>query len=321
MKKLFTLIVALWASALAVTLSAQTTQLATLLHQGEVSVFYGATALKDAHRAAADGDVITLSAGQFEAADISKALIIRGAGMDLEGFASSNMPTVIQGTVENSSSSLKLEGLEFASDFSFGSQPAQISAERCKFYQFTSNSSSSIILVNCVGIFDVKNAQCDAINCVFYGRPNNYSENYSSFQNCIFINKSTSSYVTYIPGGTYTNCIFESNSSIWKVSNSTTRTFNCIFCGTNKNSGFGDAHSTDTVLNTITSVFKEGTFYELMDEYKNIPGADGKQTGIYGGNIGFSQTPNIPQINRFQVSPRTSADGKLSVEIEVQGIE
>ena len=100
-----------------ITVSAQTSQLATLLHDGNMSVFYGSTALKEAHEAAVAGDVITLSAGQFNACNITKPLTIRGAGMGLTQVENFVDPTVITGDFiidipENETYHLILEGLQ-----------------------------------------------------------------------------------------------------------------------------------------------------------------------------------------------------------------
>lgn len=62
---------------------AQTSLMATLNHEGTISTFYGARALQQAHQAAASGDVITLSSGTFQAENITKAVTVRGAGMDV----------------------------------------------------------------------------------------------------------------------------------------------------------------------------------------------------------------------------------------------
>ena len=78
MKKLFLCLVSL----LTVTVNyAQNTLVATLSHGENVQVFYGAKALVDAHNAAENGDIITLSSGNFSIASITKAVTIRGAGM------------------------------------------------------------------------------------------------------------------------------------------------------------------------------------------------------------------------------------------------
>ena len=72
--------------------------MATLNHEGTISTFYGTVALRQAHAAAVSGDVITLSSGTFLSTDISKAVTIRGAGMDVTKVNDIvNEPTILSG--------------------------------------------------------------------------------------------------------------------------------------------------------------------------------------------------------------------------------
>lgn len=64
--------------------NAQYVQLATLQTADGTQVFYGADAFKKTMEAANHGDVITLSAGSFNAADINKAVSIYGAGYEMD---------------------------------------------------------------------------------------------------------------------------------------------------------------------------------------------------------------------------------------------
>lgn len=57
-------------------------QVATLNHDGEISVYYGENSLRTAHSAAVAGDVITLSPGTFNACVITKPITLRGAGCE-----------------------------------------------------------------------------------------------------------------------------------------------------------------------------------------------------------------------------------------------
>ena len=61
---------------------AQSSLVATLSHEGNVSLFSGYNAFVDAMAAADHGDVITLSSGLFAPTTITKAVTIRGAAMD-----------------------------------------------------------------------------------------------------------------------------------------------------------------------------------------------------------------------------------------------
>jgi hypothetical protein len=55
-------------------------QVAILQHNDTLSAFYGPEALSAAHTAASDGDIITLSSGNFNGCTLSKAVTIHGAG-------------------------------------------------------------------------------------------------------------------------------------------------------------------------------------------------------------------------------------------------
>ena len=60
---------------------------AVLTHAGNTKTFDGYTALQDAYKEAASGDLITLSSGTFgSVATIEKAITIRGAGMEYDSI-------------------------------------------------------------------------------------------------------------------------------------------------------------------------------------------------------------------------------------------
>ena len=42
---------------------------------------------------------------------------------------------------------------------------------------------------------------------------------------------------------------------------------------------------------------------------------------MYGGVLPYNSTPSYPQITKMNVANKTTADGKLSVEIEVSAAE
>ena len=74
-----------------------------------------------------------------------------------------------------------------------------------------------------------------------------------------------------------------------------------------------------TIFNAL---FKPNTFYELTDEAKNTyVGSDGTEIGIYGGNLPYNTRILGPQITKCNVASKTTADGKLSVDIEVKAAE
>lgn len=306
---------------------------ATLNHNDTITTFYGIGALVEAHNSAAAGDVITLSSGQFTAPTITKKnLTIIGAGMDGDAIRmepdSSKwvLPTILVGDFKlgaNGNSffgSITLKNLVISKlniENSFIGNIINIIAERCFFKDFVSDSFLDYIsytLYNCSGIF----TNVYGINAV-----NSY------------IGLGAYASICY-GGGIYTNCIIElgsrtdayifnstlSNCIVFK--GGATKTFNDrVLCQNTLYIGDEtDAFSGVTAVNcwsaTDSNIFKEGTYYELIEEIaQKYLGTDGTEIGIYGGAHSFSPTPIGPRITRCDVAPKTTPDGKLSVHIEV----
>lgn len=62
--------------------------------------------------------------------------------------------------------------------------------------------------------------------------------------------------------------------------------------------------------------------FELTDEAKaKYLGIDGTEVGIHGGILPWDTTPSNPQITKCKVASKSTADGKLSVDIEVKAAE
>ena len=79
---------------------------------------------------------------------------------------------------------------------------------------------------------------------------------------------------------------------------------------------------TDVFKTLTVSSYNDSENFELTDEAKTtLLGIDGTQVGIYGGNMPFDSTPTNPQITKCNVAAKSTADGKLSVDITVNGAE
>lgn len=306
----------MWMSILAFSATAQSTQLATLQNQDQVSIFYGAESLKQAVAAASDGDVITLSAGKFDAPTFDKELTVRGAGMGIIDAPGYSIPTIINGTsiAEKALTveAVDMDGLHVANDvtieksnvdrLSQSGSPytGNVTIIQSRVYiDRLSNSSITAINSRLSNSFTASN-QCKSanlLNCILY-----YGDSYSGS----------------IYNLTLTNCVVMTSKSIGL--DDSVAAYNCILCG-NIDTQIASVNSTNLIRKDITTVFKDEGYYELLDEFKSFATTDGTEVGIYGGNLGFTQTPNNPKITKFTVAPRTSADGKLSVEIQVEGME
>ncbi|MBD5329313.1 MAG: hypothetical protein HDS03_05450 [Bacteroides sp.] len=304
--------------------TAQTSQVATLLSGEDVKIYFGPESFKQAVDESKDGDVITLSAGTFDApAEIDKQLTVRGAGMGLEGFEPYVIPTIVNGTCtlrnDFSGEGLRFNTFVFLYDMTY---------TFCKCYvdQFSTNGNTILNLV-----------QSFVKEPLYLGSPNNSNKNNLTAINCVLGWASASKYshenfinciINYVSGvslsnATFTNCIIRNYQENPINEDSSNTYYYCLFYGKNGGSSFDNLNTNGTCFgsNTINDVYKKDGFYELLDEYKTLKGSDEKEIGIYGGNLGFDITPNNPQITRFNVAPKTSADGKLSVEIEVKGVE
>ena len=146
MKKL---LLTLALSAITMTMWAQSDVMtATLQHENTTSVFKGASALVQAHNAAVDGDVITLSDGTFTATNITKSVTIYGAGFEKNVETGTAITTingkVYIGVADATLSDVKLEGLYFnnivyAANTSNGSTTAQLKNFTLKKCCFTND--------------------------------------------------------------------------------------------------------------------------------------------------------------------------------------
>lgn len=324
MKKVVSLLLAFYGT---ITVMYAQTQVATLSHNGEISTFYGADALKSAHDKAENGDVITLSAGSFNAVDINKLITIRGAGMGIktDNNAVYTDPTVIIGNFRvtadgNTTNHFVLEGIRHSNRMLLcGTNYTQFI--KCSFYDvyYASGQGS---LQNCTFIHCyVSHCFCPERNATFTGISSYFKTDATFYGSSSLF--------------TLTNCVIETN----RINFSTASLKNCIIINTGTSSNVYISHS--NIYNTLwvgpdknpfpytgteqgnaifpegEQLFEEDTFCKLSEVAKIYKGTDGTELGIYGGNLPFDPTPSNPQITKFNVASKTTADGKLSVDIEV----
>lgn len=356
MKKLFSLLSMLFVSMGAF---AQGSLLATLSHDGQISAFYGADALKKAHEAAATGDVITLSSGQFNAVDITKPITLRGAGMNINTDSlSRHEATIIQGelainvSTDSQTGYLNMEGLYFNSDIKYNGTLENAQFLKCRFQRFISNENAKIIntsFIHCRirdGYTQRSGSNAYFINSIVCSPTNNSGGNSIEFDNCFVKFDRSSSYGKYaghVTNSYYKNCIIQayaaSNEPYQIPFNCTA--YNCLGLNT-----CGDINMFSNILNntnwtkaahsssSLKSVFKtynsfaDGSYITnsemlvLTEEAAAMYlGTDGKQVGIYGGNLPYDENPTTPQIIKCDVASKSTADGKLSVDIEVKAAE
>ncbi len=307
---------------------AQTSLMATLNHEGAISTFYGVNALKQAHAAAVSGDVITLSSGTFLSTDITKAVTIRGAGMDVsKAYDIVNEPTVLGGDFNinipaEDTGRLTLEGIFHNENINFYEgqvKNALFLKSRFKNIGYTySPKVQDLTILNCrisgsISLPIDNSAQF--LNSVV----NDFNSGYISFSHCVILSGRTD-----YSGNQYKNCIICCNLSV----SSSSSAYNNLFI-TNRDYILDNVpNNTNLIVPTSDERFAylrgydDSKDYKLTDQNRDVLKAtDGGEIGIYGGSLPYSAIPTNPQITKFNVASKTTADGKLSVDIEVKSGE
>lgn len=330
MKKLFFTLVAAMMAATAT--FAQNTLVATLTHGENVTMYYGTYALRDAHNAAASGDIINLSGGAFQAITITKAVTLRGSGIDAQdptfivNDLSINIPTTDTGR-------LSMEGIRCANTVYLKGTLTNAYFLKCQFYQMQSSSNNTTIknamLADCKvtnTLYLYGNSTFQFINSFVNGFNNGSDNAAASFINCVI--RGNSGYADFFAYSQMVNCVICVSSSSSLPSSSVAN--NCVSVGYNYDIFKNTPSSTSCktvknyadVFKTFTGTYSDAETFELTDAAKtNYLGTDGMQVGMYGGVLPYTSTPSYPQITKMNVANKTTADGKLSVEIEVSAAQ
>lgn len=338
MKKFFiSLVVSLMGTTMA---SAQSSMLATLNHDGTISTFYGSTALREAHAAAENGDVITLSSGTFVSTDITKAITLHGAGMGIDA-ATQSEPTIISGDIkininDTVTKRLTIEGIYNNSNVFYSTSTLKSAMFlKCRFKNINDQNNGKLkdaSFIHCritdyFSLYDDCSATC--INCAIED-PYSNNSNTSNFE---FINCFIRGGLDNIYSSSFKNCIlyYSSNNHSNIYLSSSTTAYNCISFDCPKL--FQYITNSTNSLAKISDVFKTYTgqslnqldneTFELTDaakeKYHSMDGTT--EVGIHGGSLPFDATPSNPQITKCNVAAKSTADGKLSVDIQVNSAQ
>lgn len=245
--------------------------------------------------------------------------------------ASNTMATFVVGeftiNLPQDSMRLSIEGIHFSQQLYITSlYNAYFS--KCKFdgsfIGYSPNYCNTTTFVNCILIKAIQNIKGSLfINCVVSTNNDNSNNtnSFSSNSNNTFNNCIVNAYGNIVGNGNiYSNCIVKAN---W--GNLSSAFFNCIGTGiggsffrTPINNNCINISSWESVFKTFTGTYYEGETFELQDSIATkYLGTDGTQIGIYGGVMPFDPKVGNPKIRRCNVARRSTADGKLSVDIEV----
>lgn len=343
------------------------TMLATLFHDNDIKTFYGAGALREAHAAATHGDVITLSSGTFTSTKITKAITLRGAGMEYDSLTTTE-PTIIEGTFEISitaadsvlnGNSLTMEGIFSRNSITIGSIIHNPQFVKCTFFKLDDAGQNSSYntgfrnasFINCIisGMVAIRdNGSATFVNS-FVTNPSQilYTTSNASnfeFQNCVIRMCDTETNSAYekdlsdLRTSIFRNCIIYTNDGSsnydYDYLDASCQAYNCVGkVGSGSANIFRNQQNTsNTQVTSMSDIFKTWTGgivtsfkterLELTDEAKTkYLGTDGTEVGIYGGSLPFVSRPSNPQITKLNVASKSTADGKLSVDIEVKAAE
>lgn len=330
MKKLFVSLVAL---VMATMSNAQRNLVATLSHEGEVSVFHGANSLKEAMAAADHGDIITLASGRYNAVDITKAITLRGAGLEGNdtntGASRTQIINNFSINIPNTSKNLTIEGIWHDGDITL-LDLNNVTLQKCRFKNFYSayynnNYVNSLTCIHCkirgsINLPLYTSSTAKLISCIVNNprSSDNNQNGYMEFTNCIVLGNVANVYKSY-----FQNCILNVTD---KLPSTTMASYCAGYTSDSSGSPFASL-ATQATNKTLTqeqlnAIFKDETSYELTDEAKaEYLGIDGTEMGLYGGNLPFETRILSPQITKCNVAAKTTADGKLSVDIEVKAAE
>lgn len=299
---------------------------AMLHHEGETTLFIGPESFIEAEEASVDGDVITLSSGDFKLLPvIKKSIAVYGAGFE-EAAATGRQKTTLAGdlTITQAEaatlSDVHLEGLNISGTFKFTTPLENFVMEKCyvgsDFSIYAANNNT--IVSNCVINGGVTTTGVETTNCLFeycyiYGDVSITSSTFNhcitcgtlstnTYTNCIF------TYYQYIAQGwrspfyhtgdaTVTNCILLSTES---VSSSNTFT-NCYVV-----KSVGDIFTDET--NSLNPYSAARTF-ELKQPETWI-GTDGLEVGI---RPGWSKVPRSAELKNITT---TISDGSLTIDYQ-----
>jgi len=333
------------------TAQAQSSVIALLSHEGNVTTYNGATALQNAHEAAVNGDVITLSSGTFHSVDITKGVTVRGAGM-LPDTLMGTEPTVVSGNFTfnmseaGDSAATSFEGIQFNCEKISANYANNVTFNKCIIrslgYEnnYGNSTMNNLTFIHCriwgeIAIGNNGNAICR--NC-YVNNPSGYNASSSNFDfsNCLIHSTITNKLYTSI----LKDCIlidvvasgYGGNSYRLPSSNTVSYTLGSAF--SNAGNPFGNIttstcwtfEQTDvaTIFKTYTGNYDNYETFELTDEAAaQYIGSDGTQVGMYGGSTPYTPTPSISglQVTKFQVAPKSDSEGKLSIDIEVKTAE
>lgn len=318
-------------------------QYALLSHQDEISMFRGYEALIEALNNAEEGDVITLSEGEFKGALINRNLTLRGAGMGFNGGSKTILRKNSDINGQYGDYSLRLlspaggriliEDLECAAggmEIQYGNKVDIVRCSSIIKFAGDANSVKEMRLINCFLEWGIKNNNVDNPP-IIEGSIIDEKVLGVNANHCVIVNETKPSSTVKVQSSTVSNSVIFKATSGEITDNAMLQ--NCVVV---YNFASGDPYydnyfqkfqeklseqsPTNRLLYLEEVVFKEGTStYELTDENASQWLCDdGTQIGLFGGELPFGNAPGILKIKSLKVADKTDSEGMLRLEVEIQ---
>ena len=307
-----------------------------ILQRGDsiVGAYYGEDAFHSACYASVEGDIITLSSGNFKvytANYLKNSLTIRGAGCVYDSITNV-YPTKITSTIGLSGiNGITFEGIKFTEQVKINGGSSDNTFIKCCINSLidtngTSAARTNYQFINCI----IKSMECILHkNSLFVNSVIKFSKYQQS--DTWSLNNPIVIYNSVILIDSAQNIINTTgyNSIIATVSGhyiSNCKFFNCLGIKTGETSLFeSQENNTNMTVNNYSDVFEtfDGTIsfdniYQLKEEIAtSFLGNNGTEVGIYGGMMPYTTRLSYMKIKRCDVAPQSTVDGKLSVDIEV----
>lgn len=301
--------------------NAQDVQMVTLQHGDQMSAYYGANAFYDAMANAQQGDLISLSAGNFGGANIKSAVTIQGAGY-IQDPENGRYRTVITGNINISvpedQSGLCIEGLYCDNNLYFTTNAKNFEIKK-SYINYIYLYNDNIVLnngqfnQNYIRSLSLRGSKNILVNkCVVWDLSSN-NESTISIKNC-YIHNGSGCYGTY-----ENNIIYYHNSNSAYYNNVHYNSIGSAVASNNYHLGLDS-----NFFNIFTDSNKADEFsidydYRLTSSAAaQYLGTDNTQVGLYGTDKPFTNVPTNPQITSKEVAKETDANGKLLVKFTVE---
>lgn len=303
--------------------NAQDVRMATLQHGDEVKVFTGTPAFKNAVAAAQKGDLITLTAGNFDdVGTIDKVLTIQGAGYRNTSVRFNiNLPEGEEG--------FYVEGVNFSYQVKVTGYAKNMTFKRCRFAATTSYNNKSTSLALGTNAENIQIMQCRLYN--FYGFSNNkvsilnsaISNLYSDEGNTVLANHCVIAFLGEWP------VVY--NSAVYSPHNNPDANplYYSIYCASTScrkvgcwNVGYSNNYWQNHPFEVANAIYSNDIWDKQLtlkeDAREKYIGDDGTEVGLYGGELGFTETPSNPQIVEHEVPSKVDDNGLLHVRFKVE---